>query len=91
MANVNIRVDDKLKKEAEEIFSELGLTMSAATNVFYKQVVRFGGIPFELRISDPFYSAENQARLQKSINDYETGKSKPIVKTMNELEEMANE
>ena len=90
MANVNIRVDDKLKKEAEEIFSELGLTMSAATNVFYKQV-RFGGIPFELRISAPFYSAENQARLQKSINDYETGKSKPIVKTMNELEEMANE
>lgn len=65
--------------------------MSAATNVFYKQVVRYGGIPFDLRISDPFYSAENQARLQKSISDYETRKGKPIVKTMTELEEMANE
>lgn len=91
MANVNIRVDDMLKKEVEEIFSELGLSMSAATNVFYKQVVRYGGIPFDLRISDPFYSAENQARLQKSISDYEAGKSKPIIKTMAELEEMANE
>jgi DNA-damage-inducible protein J len=82
MANVNIRVDDALKREAEEIFAEIGLSMSAATNVFYKQVVRYRGIPFDLRVSDPVYFAENQARLQKSVNDYESGKSKPIVKTM---------
>jgi len=86
MANVNIRIDDTLKKKTEKIFSELGLSMSAATNVFYRQVVRCGGIPFDLRISDPFYSAENQAHLQKSISDYEAGKSKPVVKTLDELE-----
>ena len=91
MANVNIRVDDTLKKKAEKIFSELGLSMSTATNVFYKQVVRYGGIQFDLSISDPFYSAGNQTHLQKSISDYEAGKSKPIVKTMAELEEMASE
>ena len=90
MANVNIRVDDTLKKEAEAIFSELGLSMSAATNVFYKQVVRYRGIPFDLRISDPFYSVENQERLQKAIADYESGNSKPIIKTMAELEAIAN-
>ncbi|MCY1714655.1 type II toxin-antitoxin system RelB/DinJ family antitoxin [Caproiciproducens galactitolivorans] len=90
MANVNVRVDDSLKQEAEHIFAELGLSMSAATNIFYKQVVRCGGIPFDLRI-DPFYSAENQAHLQKVIHDYETEKSKPVVKTMKELENMANE
>ena len=91
MANVNIRVDDTVKSKAEEIFSELGLSMSAATNVFYKQVVRYGGIPFDLRVHDPFYSAQNQTHLQKAISDYEAGRSKPIVKTMAELEEMANE
>ena len=91
MANVNIRVDDTLKREAEEIFSELGLSMSAATNVFYRQVVRYGGLPFELRVPDPFYSISNQARLQKSINDYEAGVSKPIIKSMAELEEMVYE
>lgn len=62
MANLNIRVDDPLKKQAEAIFSELGISLSAATTIFLKQVVRYNGIPFELRI-DPFYSAENQARL----------------------------
>ncbi|MCL1982788.1 MAG: type II toxin-antitoxin system RelB/DinJ family antitoxin [Clostridiales bacterium] len=62
MANVNIRVDDKLKREAEGIFAALGLTMSAATNVFYKQVVRFGGIPFSLRVDpDQFHSTASKA------------------------------
>lgn len=90
MANVNIRVDDALKQKAERIFSDLGLSMSAATNVFYKQVVRHGGIPFDLRV-DPFYSDENQAHLQETIEKYEAGKSKPVVKTMEELKELADE
>jgi DNA-damage-inducible protein J len=90
MANVNIRVDDVLKKNVENIFAELGMSMSTATNVFYKQVVRYGGIPFELRVSDPFYSDANQARLQKTIDDYTAGRSKPIKKTMAELTDMEN-
>ena len=65
MANLNIRVDDTLKKQAETIFSELGISLSAATTMFLKQVVRYNGIPFELRV-DTFYSAENQARLLKA-------------------------
>lgn len=63
MANLNIRVDDTLKKQAERVFSDLGITLSAATTIFLKQVVRYNGIPFELR-ADPFYSIENQSRLQ---------------------------
>lgn len=65
MANLNIRVDDTLKQQAELIFSDLGLSLSSATTIFLKQVVRCNGIPFELR-ADPFYSAENQARLSES-------------------------
>ena len=55
MANVNIRVDDNLKRDTESILSELGISISAATNMFYKQVVRYGGIPLDLRVS-PVYS-----------------------------------
>lgn len=62
MANLNIRVDDTLKKQAETIFSDIGISLSAATTIFLKQVVRCNGIPFELK-ADPFYSAENQSRL----------------------------
>ncbi len=71
MANLNIRVDDNLKKQAETVFSELGITLSAATTMFLKQVVRYNGIPFELR-ADPFYSSENQMRLHTAIKRMES-------------------
>jgi DNA-damage-inducible protein J len=90
MANVNIRVDDALKKQTESILNDLGLSLSAATTVFYKQVVRYGGIPFELRVTDPFYSDENQKRLALTLENYTSGKSVPIHKTLRELEKLAN-
>ena len=90
VANVNIRVEESLKKSAENIFAELGMSMSTATNVFYRQVVRCGGMPFDLRLEDPFYSAKNQARLRKTIENYTSGASKPVIKTLEELAEMEN-
>ena len=62
MATVTIIVDDQLKEQTESVLSELGMNLSTATTVFFKQVVRWNGIPFELR-ADPFYSVENQAHL----------------------------
>ena len=60
MANVNIRVDDTLKRDTEVVLSELGLSLSAATTLFYKQVVRYGGIPLDLRIDRDTDSKENK-------------------------------
>ena len=33
--NVNIRMDEKLKKQSEEILAEMGLNMTTAINVFF--------------------------------------------------------
>jgi DNA-damage-inducible protein J len=66
MANLNIRVDDKLKEQTEDIFDYIGMSLSTAVTIFLKQVVRSNGIPFELQ-GDPFYSQENQARLRAAI------------------------
>lgn len=49
MANVNVRIDDKVKKGAEAVFSSLGLTPTTAINLFYNQVIRTNSIPFELK------------------------------------------
>jgi len=46
--NISIRIDEDIKKDVEVLFAKLGLTLSAATNVFYRQVVRTQGIPFPL-------------------------------------------
>ena len=47
--NLNIRIDETLKKQAEELFAQLGLNMSSAITVFLKAAVDFNGIPFEIR------------------------------------------
>jgi DNA-damage-inducible protein J len=44
--NISIRVDEDVKKDVEALFAKLGLTLSAATNVFYRQAVRTQSIPF---------------------------------------------
>ena len=51
--NLNICIDTDLKKKSEEIFNELGLTMSTALTVFLRQTVRSNGIPFEMRLNRP--------------------------------------
>lgn len=50
MATINIRVDENLKKESENILGELGLGLTAALTIFLKAVVRNNGIPFPLEI-----------------------------------------
>ena len=46
MTRVSIRMDEGLRKEADAILDELGLNMSSAVNIFVKQLVRQGGLPF---------------------------------------------
>ena len=75
MAQVNIRIDDKLKTQGEKLFHALGLNFSSAVSVFVSQAVREGGLPFPITTkADPFYSASNQAVLRQSIKDAEAGK-----------------
>ena len=51
MANINvtIRMDEKLKAQAEKLFSDLGLSLSSAITMFVKQAVREQRIPFEVK------------------------------------------
>lgn len=46
--NVTLRIDEQLKKQAEELFSDFGLSFNAAITMFLKQAVREQRIPFEL-------------------------------------------
>jgi DNA-damage-inducible protein J len=85
--NVTIRLDKGVKEQAEDMFNSFGMNLSTAVNVFIRQALRLGKMPFS--ISDPFYSEKNQARLRESVEQYKTGKM--VVKTMEELEAMENE
>lgn len=51
--NLNIRTDKEIKEQAEKLFSELGLNMTTAINLFLRTAVRENGIPFSLRLDVP--------------------------------------
>lgn len=85
---VNFRIDETTKKQMEQICNELGITMSTAFNIFAKKVIREKRIPFDVSI-DPFYSESNMKALSKSIKELAEGKI--VVKSMEELEAMADE
>lgn len=71
--NVNIKMDESVKKEMEQVCADLGMSMSTAFVVFAKKVGREKRIPFEVSI-DPFYSAGNIRYLEKKMADYKAGK-----------------
>lgn len=51
--NINVRIDKVLKEQAESLFFELGMNMTTAFNVFLRQAVRQGKIPFEIALNTP--------------------------------------
>lgn len=50
MTNLNVRIDEELKKNTEEILSALGLNMTTAINAFARAIVREERLPFELSL-----------------------------------------
>ena len=70
MPTIQFRTDEVTKAQAVEIFQMLGITMSDAVNMFLRQTILNGGLPFELKI--PKYS---QTTLN-AIADMEHSKGK---------------
>lgn len=70
--NINIRMDEELKKQFDAFCSDVGMSMTTAFCIFAKTVVRQHRIPFEISTdSDPFYSPANMERLKRSAAQME--------------------
>ena len=87
--NLTIRIDESIKREAETLFSRIGLNMSAAINVFFRQAVRAQAIPFDLKPYDDYYTGAKLERIRHSVGQAERGEV--VTKTLAELEAMADD
>lgn len=83
--NLNIRVDENLKKQSENLFNELGMPMSTAINIFLKSCVRFGGIPFEVKVEKP------NAETMKAMNESKLISHDKSTKGYTDVDEMMKE
>lgn len=50
--NISIRMDTELKAQADALFNELGMNLSTAFNIFIRQSLREGKIPFEVSLKN---------------------------------------
>lgn len=51
--NIRIRMDSELKAQADALFEELGMNLTTAFNIFVRQSLREGGIPFNISLNQP--------------------------------------
>jgi len=79
--NMNIRTDSEIKKQAQELFSNLGLDMTTAINVFLRQAILHNGLPFIIKNSTPnkktvatIEDVENKRNLSPVFNSIEDAK-----------------
>jgi DNA-damage-inducible protein J len=63
-SNVSFRIDTDIKNQADRLFSELGLNMTTAFNIFLRQAIREGSIPFSVTVNTP--NAETIAAILES-------------------------
>ena len=87
--NITVRIDEDIKRDAEVLFNKIGLNMSSAINVFFRQAIREQAIPFPLKVYDDYYNEHNMKRILHSIEQAKAGKV--ITKTLAELEAMEND
>lgn len=51
--NMTLRIEPDLKAQAAALFKSLGMDLSTATGIFYRQALRYKGLPFEVRLDEP--------------------------------------
>jgi DNA-damage-inducible protein J len=63
-ANLNIRTDPDIKMKAERLYKSFGITLTDAVNIFLRQSIMVGGLPFEMK--QPRYNAETEAAIKEA-------------------------
>ena len=69
IVSTSIKIDARTKKEAQELFKDMGMRLTTAVNIFLKQAVREQRIPFY--VGQPKYKEE----VYQAIRDVEQGKN----------------
>lgn len=74
LSTITARIEEDDKVEFDDFCSSVGLTVSAAINMYVKAVLRERRIPFEIKQNDLFFSTANQDYVLKSVKELRSGK-----------------
>ena len=94
-ATLNLRVNPETKKSAENVLSQLGLPMSTAVDMFLKQVILVGGIPFTVTLprapesinADTMSAKQIRSKLDEGLSDIKNGNMHPAREVFTQFRE----
>lgn len=91
-ANLYARIEPDVKDQAESILSTLGIPVSNAINMFYKQIILQRGLPFDVKLPQPkmvdmsqLTPQELDAELEEGYQDVLAGRTRPASEVFDEL------
>lgn len=90
MAVLQVRVDDDLKFQSNEILEEIGLDLSTAIRMFLKKVIMERGIPFDTKIDENSLAGRMAIRKMQKISE-ENGNCNMTLDEINEEIRLARE
>ncbi len=76
-ATVRARIEPRLKKEAEHVLEDLGLSATQAINLFYRQVTLRKGLPFDVVIPN--------AATRRTFESTDAGKDIVVCKDVRDM------
>lgn len=80
--NISIRMDSDLKAQADLLFSNLGMNISTAFNIFVRQSLREGGIPFNVTLN------QNNKKTIEAMKEAEKISKDPQAKGYTDMKEL---
>ena len=85
-ATFSVRMDEKLKRQFDDLCSDFGMTASTAINVFARAVVRERKIPFEIASPEPEITREKAMQAFMSLRE-QSKKNFPQGMSLDEINE----
>lgn len=82
-AKINVNTDAETKREAEQLFSKLGINMTTAINMFLHRAILERGLPFDVSINVP--NADTRAAMQEIADMKAHPEKYPSYKSIDEL------
>ena len=91
-SNLYVRIEPEVKEKAESILATLGISVSGAINMFYKQIILQRGLPFEVKIPttrpvdiNTLSEVEFNEELEKGYADMQAGRTKNAKKAFADI------
>ena len=80
-----VSTDRAVKEQCEELFRDLGLNLNTAINLFLRQSLRDGGIPFDIRLACKDGGAESAAEMERIADDPSAKRYSSVEEAMKDL------